>query len=561
MPRTVADSICSELISFGVTDVFGLPGSQTIDLWEALRRSGLRTVVPTSELSASFMAGGYARASGRPGALVTIGEPGFTFALSGVVESLLDSVPLLHIASPSRRVAPGPSGELRQDDVARLVYKAVFEPAEPADVPGRLNDAIATTTAGEPGPVLVQLAPALLGATAPNGASPATEAPTLPDRPTVDQLVDELRRARRPLLFCGNGVSRAAKDVVRLAESLSAPVLTTTSGRGVIPETHPLSLPHDVVGADVTALNELIRACDLVLVLGARLSHNGSRGGALVLPEESLVRVDASAQVLGAGYPARLEVVCDAPTLVSAMADDLERERGASTWNEDEIARWNARLEVESLPRLAVPRVGGVSASQFFVNLREVVPDGVPVATDSGLHQYLVRAHFPVVAPRTLLVPTDFQSMGFGVPTAIGASLATDGPAIAVVGDGGFNINATELLTAVRERIALTVIVLVDRQLGLIRAQQLRRTGRPSGVDIPGPDLERFAESVGADYLPLPDGDASPLRETLRRGAVTVVELPATDTGAARRAQARGLMVATGRKLLGPRSAAPKGGQ
>ena len=548
MRSTVADSICSGLEGAGITHVFGLPGTQTIELWEALRRSELRTIVTTSELSASFMAAGSARASGRAGALVTIGEPGFTFALSGIVEALLDSVPLLHVAAASRRVAPGPSGDLRQTDIAQLVYKAVFEPATPANVRDQLNEAIAAATAGEPGPVLVQVAPALLGAPASRIAQSAMPPPALPDPRTLDQLVDELRGAKRPLLLCGNGVSGAANDVVRLAEALVAPVLTTTSGRGVIPETHRLSMPHDVVGADVTTLNELIGGCDLIVVLGARLSHNGSRGGALVLPEERLVRVDASAQVLGAGYPGRLEIVCDASSVVGPLADELEREPRASTWTEGEIVGWRERLEVESLPTLAEPRLGGVSAKQFFATLREAIPTEIPVATDSGLHQYLVRAHFPVLAPRTLLVPSDFQSMGFGIPTAIGASLATDGPVVAVVGDGGFNISATELLTAVRERLPLTVIVVVDRQLGLIRGQQLRRTGRPSGVDIVGPDLELFAESVGAGYLALADGDPSPLRDLLHRDTVTVVELPATNTGAARRAQIRGRTVSAVRR-------------
>ena len=548
MRRTVSDAICAALERAGVRHVFGVPGTQTLELWEALRRSQLRTIVTTSELSASFMAAGSARASGRAGALVTIGEPGFTFALSGVVESLLDSVPLVHVASASRRVAPGPSGELRQTEVARLVYKAVFEPVTPTDVPGQLEEAIVEATAGEPGPVLVQLTPSLLGAPASKGAPATTLQATLPDRKAVDQLIDELRAATRPLLLCGTGVSGAAKDVVRLAEALSAPVLTTTSGRGVIPETHPLSVPHDVVGADVKILNELIRACDLVVVLGARLSDNGSRGGALVLAEDSLVRVDSSAEVLGARYPARLEIVCDAAPLVPAVANELERERGTSTWTASEIAGWKARLEVPTLPRLAEPRLGGMSARQFFVRLREVVPDEVPLATDSGLHQYLVRAHFPVLAPRTLLIPADFQSMGFGIPTAIGAAIATDGPAVAIIGDGGFNISATELLTAVQAKLPLTVVVVVDGQLGLIRAQQLRRTGRTSGVDIPGADLELFAEAVGADYLALPDGDPSPLRETLRRGRVTVVELPAADTGAARRAQIRGRVVSAVRR-------------
>lgn len=550
MRRTVAGSICSMLEDSGVEVVFGLPGTQTLDLWEALRTSGLRTVVATSELGAAFMAGGLARATGRPGTLVTIGEPGFAFAVPGVVESLLDSVPLVHVASGARRVAPGPAGELRQGEVARLIYKAVFEPTEPVEVSRALGEALASATSGEPGPVLVQVAPALLGSAVAGGDAAVAAPAAAPHPDHVAQLVDELRRATRPLLFCGSGVAGATDHVIRLAKALTAPVLTTTSGRGVIPESHPLSLSHDAVGADVKPLNELIRGCDLVLVVGARLSDNGTRGGGLVLPESTLVRIDASPDVLGGRYPARLEIVDDAERLVHLAADALERERGASTWSVAEIASWREQLAVESLPTFVEPLLGGQPAREFFRRVREVIPAATPVATDSGLHQYLVRAHLRVIASRTLLCPADFQSMGFGIPTAIGAA-AVCGPAVAIVGDGGFNINGTELVTAVRERLPVTVLVLVDRQLGLIRAQQLRRTGRPVGVAISCPDLELFARSIGADYLALADGDPSPLGELVVGGGVTVVEVPATDTAAVRRVQIRGRVASSIRRGIG----------
>ena len=138
----------------------------------------------------------------------------------------------------------------------------------------------------------------------------------------------------------------------------------------------------------------------------------------------------------------------------------------------------------------------------------------------------------------------------FVATTAMGAAIATNGPAVAIVGDGGFAINGSELLTAVREGLTLVVLVVVDRQLGLIRAQQLQRTGKPTGVDLSLPDLELFARSVGADYLELSDGDPGLIGDCLTSGRVTVVELPATDAPGLGRAQARGLMVAAGRRLL-----------
>jgi acetolactate synthase-1/2/3 large subunit len=262
--------------------------------------------------------------------------------------------------------------------------------------------------------------------------------------------------------------------------------------------------------------------------------------------------VDGSEAVFGDPYPAEVEIVSDVPSLVRAVADELEREPVRTSWETDEIAHWRQRLAAETRTGLPEPRLGGVSAERFFAGLRAILPAGVPVVTDSGLHQYLVRSHLPVLAPRTLLVPTDFQSMGFGIPTAIGAAVATGGPAVAVVGDGGFNIAGSELATAAREGLLLVAIVVVDRQLGLIRAEQALHSGRPSGVEVPCVDLELFARSVGADYLALSDGDPAPLAEKIGNGRVTLVELPASDTAAFARARARGRALAAARTVLGP---------
>jgi acetolactate synthase-1/2/3 large subunit len=553
MPSSVADSLCAALGERGVTHMFGVPGTETIDLWEAVRRTGLRAIVPTSELTAAFMAVGYAAASGRAGVLTTIGGPGFTFALSGVVEARLDSVPLVYLVTPPHRASDGPSGALPQAELARSAAKALFQPTEPEETTAAVCEALAAATSGEPGPVIVEVRPEVLRG--PGRRAPAPPPDTPVAAPEVAAVVEALRRAERPLLFCGSGVADAAAELVRLAEGLPTPVVTTTSGRGVIPETHRLSLANDAPGGGVEPLNELIAQCDLVLALGCKLTSGGTRGHALQIPRERLVRVDASAEVMGNRYPARLEIVGDVPAVVREVARELEREASPTSWTAEEIERWRRRLEEESRLMIPEPRLGGVDAGQFFAALRSVVPADVTVATDSGLHQYLVRSYLPVLAPRTLLVPADFQSMGYGIPAAVGAALATGRSALAVVGDGGFNIVGSELLTAVREGLSLVVVVVVDRHLGLIRVNQALRTGRPTGVNVPVADLELVARSVGADYLALGDGDPAPLAEALGRGGVTLVELPARDTPALGRARVRGLALAGSRTVLGPGAA------
>ena len=554
MATTAADALCAALERRGTTHVFGIPGSETIELWDALRRSaGLTSVVPTNELTGSFMAIGHARASGRPGVLSTIGGPGFTYALTGLAEARLDSVPLVHVAAlPTRRDDGGPGLQwIAQHEIAGPLVKAIVDLEEPGAAAAAVDEAFDLATTGEPGPVLLQYEPATLAGRARGGGAGTDE--TRPDTPApdVEEVVARVLAAQRPVLLCGLGAVGAAEDVVRLAEALRAPVVTTTSGRGVVPERHALSLVHDVPGASTAVLDELLSEADLVLCVGCRLSHNGSRGFRLRLAPETLVRVDASPDAMGAPYPASLELVADAGAFLAELAARVVPATVASTWTEERIADLRRRL-AEARSPLPEPTVAGGTPERFFAALRDALPDETVVAADSGLHQFLLRAHFPVLAPGTLLVPANYQSMGFGIPAAIGASLATGERAVAVVGDGGLNIAGFELLTAARSGARVTVIVLVDRHFGLIRAQQLRRAGNAFGVDIPVADLGLLARSLGAAHVLVDDLERGSLREALDACDVVLVEVPTESPEPSAKDRARNLGVSLARTTVGP---------
>jgi acetolactate synthase-1/2/3 large subunit len=553
MAATAADVLCATLERRGTTHVFGIPGSETIELWDALRRStGLTSVVPTNELTGSFMAIGHARASGRPGVLSTIGGPGFTYALTGLAEALLDSVPLVHVAAlPTRREDGGPGLQwIAQHEIAAPLVKAIVDIPGPESVGDAVDEAFELATAGEPGPVLLQYEPATLAGRARGGraADPPGQGPPVPD---VDEVVAQLLAARRPVLLCGLGASRAATDVARIAEALRAPVLTTTSGRGVVSERHPLSLVHDVPGGSTEALDDLLGGADLVLCIGCRLSHNGSRGFRLHLPQETLVRIDASPDAMGAPYPASLELVGDAGSILAAVAEQMLAAGAASEWTEEDVTDLRRRLAEVRSP-LPEPTVAGATPARFFAALRDALPDGAVVSADSGLHQFLLRAHFPVLAPGTLLVPANYQSMGFGIPAAVGAALATGERTVAVVGDGGLNIAGFELLTAARAGARVTVFVLVDRHFGLIRAQQLRRAGNAFGVDIPVADLRLLAESLGVTHVLLDDVEGDGLPRALGDAGVVLVEVPTKLAEPSAKDRARNLGLSLARSTVGP---------
>ncbi len=444
--RNGADLLCDTLASAGVEHVFGVPGTQSIDLWEALRRREKpRPIVATNELAASFMANGYARASGRVGVLLTIPGPGFTYALTGLAEALLDSVALLHIAgAPASRHDGGYALQaIAQAEVARPLVKRVITVEATEEIAAALLEGLELAAAGEPGPVYLQLPESVLREPASRSTHPASPPPPPPLGPGAERALELMAAARRPLLLCGQGAAVAPGLVRSLAEALPAPVLTTTSGRGVIAETHRCSLPFDSPGASASTINQLFEASDLVLALGVKFSHNGSLGFALRLPSERLVRVDASSEVLARSYPAQIAIEADLRSFLAAAPAALERAT-ASTWDDEAIAGWRRRLATAAAAGIEEPQLAGCTPSALFAALRGALPDRAVVTTDSGLHQYLVRRHLQVLRPGTVLVPANLQSMGFGIPAAIGAALATGEPSVAVVGDGGFAITGLE---------------------------------------------------------------------------------------------------------------------
>jgi acetolactate synthase I/II/III large subunit len=537
---TGAEAVCRTLEELGADTVFGLPGSQNVALFEALRTSTrLRTVVPVHELGASFMANGYARASGRPGILTTIPGPGFTYALTGLAEALLDSVPVVHIlAGPA--TAPGQRFQLQaldQRSVVAPLVKRVIDVADAGEIEAAIRSAYALCRGGEPGPVVVQIPPLLFDSefTAPADPPPPGIEPEEPD---FGPVLRRLAAARRPLFYVGQGAAGASDELRRLVMATGAPIVTTTSARGVLPEDHPRVLRFD--RRKTAVLNDLIESADLVLALGCKFSHNGAHGFRLRLPPDRLVHVDASPDVLGANYEASLTLAADVPLLLHALLDAVPAgAREASGWTDDEIRLWRDQAKASGI-RSGEPRVRGYrppTPESFFASLRRVMPRDSCLVLDSGLHQMLARRYFRVLCSTGLLLPTDLQAMGFALPAAIGARIARPSrPVVALLGDGGFAMSGLELLTAVRERIALTAIVFNDGRYGLIYNRQMNAYGKHHGTALRNPDIRGMAEAAGASYLRLSARSERKLAAAIKGDGVTVVEVVLRSRRGVRRA-------------------------
>jgi len=521
-------------------------------LYEALRTRRLRSTSASDESAAAFMATGYAKASGRVGVLTTIPGPGFVYALAGVVEAQHDSVPLLWLTlRPADDARAFQLQRIDQVAMAKPVVKRCMHVERADDLARAVREAYAEAVTGEPGPVLLEIASALLEA---DCTRSTTSVPAAAHLVEVAPLKALLMASTRPLIYAGQGAQGAADEVRRLAARLGAPVLCTSSGRGVLPDDDPLAFVRDFSTGLGNTVPDLIDRADMVLALGCKFTHNGSAGGRLQLPANKLVRVDTSADVLAANYPAQLAIHARVEDVLAQLADaDLAR----SSWTEGELVGWRARLQSENstpVPHEPVLRETTTSSVQeFFRALAEATAGRAIYTTDAGLHQVLTRRYAVATRPRGLLCPSDFQSMGFGLPGAIGAAFARPGTCvIACVGDGGLALSAGELLTAVREGIDLVVVVFNDGQLNLIRRQQVSRFGHESGVRLRSPNYEALAEAVGCSYLPVVGDVGSLARKVIATTGVRLVELRLADTASFHLQQLRSVVRERIRPLASP---------
>jgi len=526
-----ADVVCATLRELGASCVFGLPGTQNTPLYEALRSSGLRSVVSSDEGAAAFMATGHARASGGVGVLTTIPGPGFLYALAGVAEARDDSVPMLWLTLRAKRGELAfPLQAIDQPAIAAPLIKGCVRLETGDQLAAGLRDAWRMAISEEPGPVLVELGASVLSERlqVPSRRATATAQPEI----DVRELVDRIRHCTRPLIYAGQGAQGVADGVRILAHRWRAPVLFTCSGRGVLPDRDPWAFVRDFSVGIGTVVPQMLERADLILVLGCKFTHNGSSAGRLVLPSHKLVRIDSSAEVLAANYPASLAV--HGP-LESVLPSLLAAEIEPKNWPDGELAGWRAGLTadaavpIEHEPVLVDCERAPVRA--FFDALASALGARALYTADAGLHQVLTRRYADVTQPRGLLCPSDFQSMGFGLAGAIGAALARpEAQVVACIGDGGLALSMGELLTAVRERVDLSVVVFNDASFGLIRRQQIQNYGHTAGVSLTNPDFAALAQSVGCTYIPV-RGDLNAIAHQIAgtRG-VRLVELRLGDT-------------------------------
>ncbi len=510
------------LVEQGVPVGFGIPGALNIHLYDALPSLAgeFRHVLVRHELGGAWMADGFARASNDVGVAFTIPGPGATHAVTGIAGAYTDCSRVLLITSQTETRF---RGELRRDLFHGLDQARLFAPITKwraavrsvGEIPEVLAEAFYHLRRDRPGPVQVEIPADVFGDDGGNPGLPGRVAPPEPE-PDGDALraaVAALRSARRPLIFAGDGVAHAgaSEALGSLAETLRAPVITNVLGKGAVNEEHPWSLGDSNSTPGSAAYGEH----DLLLAVGARFVQVDTRWP-WFFPPRRLVHLEADAREIGRVYPAEVPL-CGSPRR------GLERLRDLLATDPGDRTGWDAcfaGLKQQSDRREAAPLLAA---------LRTALPRETIMAYDVCVPGFLSRKDWFAYGPYSSFYPGVFVGMGFGLPAGIGAKLARpDRPVCVVAGDGGFQMTMAELGTAVQQGLSLTVVVVNDSGLTLIRRVQDRDFGgRRIEVDLVNPDFVALASAYGiaAERVESPEAAGAAVSRACGRLGVSLVEL------------------------------------
>jgi acetolactate synthase I/II/III large subunit len=518
--RSGADLLVESLHAQGVRTVFALPGVQLDPAFDALARRSdwIHTYHTRHEQATSYMADGYARASGELGCCMVVPGPGVLNAMSGLATAYACSSPVLLVAGQvSTKHIDAGRGVLHeiphQLEMIRSVVKWSGRAASAEDVPSVVAEAVRQMRTGRPRPAAVEVPPDVLDATADVPVRAADlDGRRSPDAGRLEQVAALLHAADRPLIVAGGGVlqSDGSAALQELAERLDAPVLLTGNGKGALSSRHRLVCENLLAGP-------LVQGADVILAIGTRFASPGGWRWRLT-PEQRLLRIDADPAELRRDIEPDVAVEADARPAMELLAD-LVPPRAPTGWRGLDELRDRARAEVDGIEPQA----------SFGTAIRQAAPDDAIVVHGMTQVGYWCRIGFPVYEPRTFLGSGYQGTLGFELPTGLGAQVARpDRRVVVIVGDGGLLFNVQELATAVQHGIPVVVVLFNDNAYGNVRRMQRQRFGRLIASDLRNPDFVRLAESFGLRGVRAegPDGLRAALGEALDRDEPALIEVP-----------------------------------
>lgn len=543
-----AQAIVNCLEREGIEFVFGIPGLYNMPIFDALyRHPTIRVITVRHEQGAAFMADGYARVTGKPAAVLTLPGPGLTNAMTGIGEAFYDSQPMLVLSTQVNREF------IDQDRGLLHEMTRQFEMLQPLTKSGeRINDgseiaavfqrAMAALRYGRPRPVQIEIPRDIQVEMtewneAPHPNLPLVRGGTVASQTTVPSpsrggvgrgrdladIAALLAQSQRPLIFAGGGTNnpQTSQALVKLAERLGAPVLTTGMGVGAIPSDHPLACGVPWIAAGDP--RPLVAACDAFIAVGTRFNLAFTANWNLPLPETTL-RIDIDPDEIERNLPMKYKVVGDGGEVLTAIDDLLA---GAGLDRQGQVSPQLAAAQATFRQQITA-KVG--KTMPWMQALRAALPRAGILACDMSLFWADMLAAFPIYQPRTMLFPWGFGTLGFALPEAIGAKLAApERPVLAIVGDGGFLFTGAELATAVQYRLPIPILVPNNHAYGMIKVQQRDQYDEQfMAVDLTNPDFVALAHAYGAYGVKAttPTAMAAAITSAFAADKPTLIEIP-----------------------------------
>ena len=550
--RIASYLLADYLEQLGVEVIFGLCGHTVIAFLDALGKSRIRFISTRHEQVAAHAADGYARASGKPGVLLTHLGPGLTNAATGVANAALDSIPLVVIAGdvPAHFFGRHPHQEINlhmdgdQFEVYRPFCKRIYRVDRPADLPRIVERAFHLSQSGRPGPVLVDVPMDVFSADLPVDAFQKTPAPVA--RPSIDsaaveRIIEALAEARHPVIYAGGGVmsSGATAQLAALAEAFEIPVAHTLMGKGCLHEDHPLLL--GMTGFWGTPIaNEMCRSADLILAVGTRLAEASSSSWdprfTFAIPPARLMHIDIDPAEIGRNFPTEFGVVADAKHALGALAEAAARgKRHRVRGDVRNRIRLGRREFAENWAHQRTSDQFPMRPERILAEVRKAVPEDGFIVTDVGWNKNGVGQQFPITVPGTFITPSGLATMGFGPAAVLGVKMAQPHrAAVALIGDGAFGSNPSVVATAMEANLPVVWVVMDNSAFGTIAGLEKMHYGWSFGCLF-----ERNGERYTVDYAAIARGfgargialqsaaELGPaLREALESDLPTVIQAP-----------------------------------
>ena len=522
---TGAQALVRQLVAEGVDTIFALPGVQIMAAFDALYeyRNDIRLVHVRHEQATTYMADGYAKATGKVGVALAVPGPGAINAGSGLGTAYATSTPVLLISGQIESKSLGRrEGQLHevedQLDVFRPLTKWVHRATLVEEIPGAVHEAFRHLKTGRPRPVELEIPPDTLAATGEADIIPAEEyAAQSAGAEEIEEAASILASAERPAIMAGGGarISGAGDEVLQLADFLQAPLMGTQDSKGVVPENSPFYVGTNY--ANVGPADVVFPDSDVLLAIGTRLLFRELPDGEL----PRIIHIDIDPDEIGRNLPTELGIVADAKTASTQLLNQLKGSTQPRTTGADRIASF--RSDFASRMRSLAPE-----QAQIIEDMRAALPDDAIVVSGVTNIGYWSNIFFEVREPQTYITSGYFGTLGYAFPTALGAQVGRpDRKVVALCGDGGFMYSPQELSSAMRHGINTVAVVFNNNAYGASEWDQTHRYGGNFiGTDLHNPDFVQLAQSFGAVGMSTdPEGFGEMLEVALNADAPVLLEV------------------------------------